>query len=245
MHWTRRPNRRWAGGPDRSGACATSSRAARGERPGGELCRSSSKRRALSPWSGSSERDVRVSFQFDPALDLVLVDKVQIQQVLLNLMRNGIEAMEGCDRRELSVSTVATDARIARITVSDTGTGIPEAIAAQLFQPFVTTKRQGMGSSQAFPSRAPSSRPMVARSGSRPTAGAAPPPPTLRFPDPDGRGSRRWRMMPPYTSSTTTMRFGICLEFLSFAAPRFRVRGYESSPRRPEYSAGHYGRLRV
>ncbi len=94
---------------------------------------------------GARERDVRVSFKFDPALDLVLVDKVQIQQVLLNLMRNGVEAMEGCVRRELTISTLANDNRSARITVSDTGTGISDAIAAQLFQPFVTTKRQGMG----------------------------------------------------------------------------------------------------
>ena len=113
-----------------------------------------------------------MSFQFDPALDLVLVDKVQIQQVLLNLMRNAIEAMQGCDRRELAVSTAATTPAVSRISVSDTGAGHPPEIAAQLFQPFVTTKRQGMG--VGFPYRAPSSRPMAARSGSRPAAAAAP-----------------------------------------------------------------------
>ena len=51
---------------------------------------------------GAKDRGVRVRFQFDPAVDLVLADKVQIQQVLLNLIRNAIEAMEGCDKRELA-----------------------------------------------------------------------------------------------------------------------------------------------
>ncbi len=50
---------------------------------------------------GTRDRGVRVTYAFDPAVDLVLVDKVQIQQVVLNLVRNAIEAMEGSPRREL------------------------------------------------------------------------------------------------------------------------------------------------
>jgi two-component system sensor kinase FixL len=94
---------------------------------------------------GAKEHGIRVRFQFDPAVDEVLADKVQIQQVLLNLMRNAIEAMLDTDRRELVLSTVPADGEMVQIDVADTGTGLAEEVAKQLFQPFVTTKRQGMG----------------------------------------------------------------------------------------------------
>ena len=84
-------------------------------------------------------------FQFDPAVDLVLVDKVQIQQVLLNLLRNAVEAMEASQKRELVVSTAVTDEDMIAIAVADTGSGITPEVASQLFQPFVTSKRDGMG----------------------------------------------------------------------------------------------------
>jgi two-component system, LuxR family, sensor kinase FixL len=98
---------------------------------------------------GAKDRDVRVRFEFAPQLDYVLADKVQIQQVLLNLMRNAIEAMEEAPRRELLIATApakdnAKD-NMVEILVGDTGSGIAPEISAQLFQPFVTTKRQGMG----------------------------------------------------------------------------------------------------
>jgi two-component system sensor kinase FixL len=78
-------------------------------------------------------------------VDLVLADKVQIQQVLLNLMRNAVEAMEGSPRRELVVSTDAAEDDMVTVGVSDTGSGISPDMSSQLFQPFVTTKRHGMG----------------------------------------------------------------------------------------------------
>ncbi len=84
-------------------------------------------------------------FEFDPQADAVLADKVQIQQVLLNLMRNAIEAMEDTERRELVVSATAVADNMVEIAVADTGAGIAPEISAQLFQPFITTKRQGMG----------------------------------------------------------------------------------------------------
>jgi two-component system sensor kinase FixL len=93
---------------------------------------------------GAKEQDVRVRTQYDLGADLVLADKVQVQQVLLNLMRNAIEAMAGSPRRDLLLSTAADDA-MAVINVADTGPGIDADMAAQLFQPFVTTKPQGMG----------------------------------------------------------------------------------------------------
>jgi two-component system, LuxR family, sensor kinase FixL len=94
---------------------------------------------------GAKDQGIRVKFHFDPTVDLVLADKVQVQQVLLNLIRNSIEAMEGSGKRELLVSTAHADDDMIEISVADTGSGIAPELATQLFQPFVTTKRQGMG----------------------------------------------------------------------------------------------------
>lgn len=94
---------------------------------------------------GAKELGVRVTFEAAPDIDRVLVDKVQIQQVVLNLMRNAIEAMEDCPRPELAVRTVRTGDGAAMVSVSDTGAGLRPDVADQLFQPFVTTKRTGMG----------------------------------------------------------------------------------------------------
>jgi two-component system sensor kinase FixL len=95
---------------------------------------------------GAKEKGVRVTFSLDPDAPLVLADRIQIQQVLLNLVRNAIEAMEDQPRRELVITTRAMPAeRMVAIRVADTGGGIAPEIADQLFQPFVTTKRNGMG----------------------------------------------------------------------------------------------------
>jgi two-component system sensor kinase FixL len=94
---------------------------------------------------GTKDRGVRVRFQFDPVIDLVLVDKVQIQQVLLNLMRNAVEAMDAVQRRELTISTVADEDDMVAVSVTDTRPGIAPELMSQLFQPFVTNKRHGMG----------------------------------------------------------------------------------------------------
>jgi two-component system, LuxR family, sensor kinase FixL len=94
---------------------------------------------------GAKDKGVRVRFDFDPRVDAVLADKVQVQQVLLNLVRNAIEAMEDGERRELVISTAVAPDDMVAINVADTGSGIAPEISAQLFQPFITTKRQGMG----------------------------------------------------------------------------------------------------
>jgi two-component system sensor kinase FixL len=70
---------------------------------------------------------------------------VQIQQVLLNLIRNAIEAMHGCAQKELVVETVLLDEGMVEVRVADTGSGLAEEIVSRLFQPFVTTKPTGMG----------------------------------------------------------------------------------------------------
>jgi len=75
----------------------------------------------------------------------VLIDKVQIQQVVVNLFRNAIDALEGAANRRLDVSVKPGAAQLAVVTVADSGPGIPPDIASRLFQPFVTSKKQGMG----------------------------------------------------------------------------------------------------
>ena len=94
---------------------------------------------------GSKERGVRTVFDFGNEKGTVMVDRIQIQQVLINLVRNAMEAMRDSPVRELVVSTRADENGIFAISVSDTGPGISDEIAAQLFQPFVTTKPGGMG----------------------------------------------------------------------------------------------------
>jgi len=94
---------------------------------------------------GVKDRGIRVQFQFDPTVDHVFADRVQIQQVLLNLIRNSMDAMETSKTRELVVTIAPADDSHVQISVSDTGSGIAPEIAEQLFQPFITTKRQGMG----------------------------------------------------------------------------------------------------
>ncbi|RDJ02040.1 PAS domain-containing sensor histidine kinase [Rhizobium grahamii] len=84
-------------------------------------------------------------FEYLPGAEMVMVDCVQIQQVLINLMRNAIEAMRHVDYRELTIRTMPTDAGEVAVIVEDTGGGIPDEIAAELFKPFVTTKASGMG----------------------------------------------------------------------------------------------------
>jgi two-component system, LuxR family, sensor kinase FixL len=94
---------------------------------------------------GVKDRGIRVQFQFDPSIDLVLADRVQIQQVLLNLIRNAMDAMETTQARELVVSITPVDDDFVCISVADSGGGIAPEIAEHLFQPFITTKRHGMG----------------------------------------------------------------------------------------------------
>ena len=93
---------------------------------------------------GARQSGVRVSLELDRNLPPILADAVQIQQVVLNLVRNAIEAMEGCDRRELLIGTRALR-DMAEVTVADSGPGIAPELADRLFQPFVTTKKTGMG----------------------------------------------------------------------------------------------------
>ncbi len=88
---------------------------------------------------------MRVNFELDQDSDYVLVDKIQIQQVVLNLVRNAVEAMSDSPRRELVIASRAAPGKMVDISIADTGPGLAAEIAERLFQPFVTTKPQGMG----------------------------------------------------------------------------------------------------
>lgn len=94
---------------------------------------------------GAKEHGIRVRFEFDREVELVLADKVQVQQVVLNLIRNAIDAMVDSPRRDLIVSIAPLEQSMALVSVADSGPGISADVADQLFQPFVTTKRSGMG----------------------------------------------------------------------------------------------------
>jgi two-component system sensor kinase FixL len=94
---------------------------------------------------GARQLGVKVRFDLGKAPMLVLADKVQIQQVLLNLMRNAVEAMDQSPSRTLTIWAGPGEPGMAEISVADTGPGVGEDIAAQLFRPFVTTKSDGMG----------------------------------------------------------------------------------------------------
>jgi two-component system sensor kinase FixL len=96
---------------------------------------------------GAKEHGIRVHYEFSPEVDLVLADKVQIQQVVLNLVRNAVDAMADSQlsKREMVVAIDPAEDDMALVSVADTGPGIDPEIAAQLFQPFITTKRAGMG----------------------------------------------------------------------------------------------------
>jgi two-component system sensor kinase FixL len=93
---------------------------------------------------GSREHQIEVKLSLDPTADLVFVDRIQVQQVLVNLIRNAIDAMMDAPVRKLCIRTSRDDG-MTRVTVEDTGAGISETIADHLFQPFVTSKQSGMG----------------------------------------------------------------------------------------------------
>jgi two-component system sensor kinase FixL len=93
---------------------------------------------------GSQEHGIDVQVEIDPSADQVFVDRIQIQQVLFNLIRNAIEAMMDAPHRSLTILTEGAD-DVVTISVEDTGSGIDDSVAAQLFQPFITSKPSGMG----------------------------------------------------------------------------------------------------
>jgi two-component system sensor kinase FixL len=88
---------------------------------------------------------VHLDVRLTPSLPPILMDKIQIEQVLLNLVRNAMDAMRDQRDRKLAVETALGEPGFVAVTVTDNGPGIAPEIASQLFQPFITTKEKGMG----------------------------------------------------------------------------------------------------
>ena len=93
---------------------------------------------------GTQQRSVHTSVELDPRVGSALLDNIQIGQVIINLVRNAIEAMEASETRELTVATRTVPGAV-EISVADTGPGIAPEVAERLFQPFVTSKAAGLG----------------------------------------------------------------------------------------------------
>lgn len=94
---------------------------------------------------GMKDRGLKVRLRLDGEASWAMVNRVQIQQVLVNLIRNAIEAMAESTRRELVVATASGGSGMIEVSVADSGPGLSEAVSSELFKPFVTTKPEGMG----------------------------------------------------------------------------------------------------
>jgi PAS domain S-box-containing protein len=88
--------------------------------------------------------DIRLDLRLDAAMDTVLVDRVQLIQALVNLIRNAKDAMADVATREITISTSLADGAI-HTEVSDTGRGLPSVDGKDLFEPFTSTKPDGLG----------------------------------------------------------------------------------------------------
>ena len=93
---------------------------------------------------GTSAEGIDLELNLAADLPPVLIDHVQIQQVVLNLVRNSIDALRDCETRTISVAT-EPNGDMVEVVVSDNGPGLPEEVRERLFEPFVSTKPDGIG----------------------------------------------------------------------------------------------------
>ena len=93
---------------------------------------------------GSATDRIGLELNLAADLPLVLIDHVQIQQVVLNLVHNSIDALSGCETRTITVATVP-QSDMVEVVVSDNGPGLPEEVRERVFEPFVSTKPDGIG----------------------------------------------------------------------------------------------------
>jgi len=93
------------------------------------------------------QQEVEIEARIDPGLPAVLADRIQIEQVLVNLLRNAMDAMEGAhtEQRSIIVEARRKGKHAIEISVADSGPGIAAEVADRIFEPFVTTKPLGMG----------------------------------------------------------------------------------------------------
>jgi C4-dicarboxylate-specific signal transduction histidine kinase len=94
------------------------------------------------------DRGVSVTVRLSPGLPSVTADRVQVQQVLLNLVKNGCDAMEGVRRAERGLEVLSAetpDGAGVQVSIRDRGCGVPSGDVERIFEPFFTTKSSGMG----------------------------------------------------------------------------------------------------
>ncbi|MCH9050334.1 MAG: PAS-domain containing protein [Proteobacteria bacterium] len=94
---------------------------------------------------GAARAGIRLDLELGCELPPVNINEIQIQQVVMNLVRNGVEAMAASEKRDLTIKTALDHEDAVEIAISDTGPGLAEEVEERLFQPFVTTKAGGMG----------------------------------------------------------------------------------------------------
>ena len=93
---------------------------------------------------GTATDRIELELNLAAALPPVLIDHVQIQQVVLNLVRNSIDALNDCETRTIKVAT-ASRGDMIDVVVSDNGPGLPSEVRDRVFEPFVSTKPDGIG----------------------------------------------------------------------------------------------------
>lgn len=96
-------------------------------------------------FAGTGATEVDVSISLDPTADAILVDRIQIQQVIMNLVRNALEAIAQSPIKRLEIRSAPISASLIEVIVSDSGPGLSEDVTPTLFEPFRTTKESGMG----------------------------------------------------------------------------------------------------
>ena len=95
--------------------------------------------------AGSDALGVEIDYCFDPNISNVVVDRIQIQQVLVNLISNALEAMKNSTGRRIKIATALTSMDTVEISVVDHGNGIPDELRDRIFEPFFSTKDHGIG----------------------------------------------------------------------------------------------------
>ncbi len=103
--------------------------------------------------AGSPRKDINIDLELAAEQDVVLADRVQIVQVLTNLLRNALEATDGAERPAIGIHTRIDDFSHLIVDVSDNGCGIAAEIEEELFRPFVTSKPRGLGMGLALSKR--------------------------------------------------------------------------------------------
>ncbi|MGC8533964.1 MAG: sensor histidine kinase [Rhizomicrobium sp.] len=94
---------------------------------------------------GATDRDIKITTELADDLPPVVIDRIQLQQVMINLMRNAFEALENADVRQIVIRTQRPAPDFVQVSVADSGPGIPPEIMPNLFIPFSTTKSKGLG----------------------------------------------------------------------------------------------------